>query len=554
MLLYLRVGCGSGLYNGQNNEVLRFAVEGQLDLGDFQATLHKHNDIENYADKVEGQKITFQFRGDLLNETLETIHNHINGWLNKNGYPQLDTPESQPILKQIEFGLEYGQTYDPVSKTLVTQIVGLHIDCPWPILSSLLNHPEPLNFLSASRIPPLHYVDDEIRLPEAPNENQFGYMEWYREWYWESDFALEKLAIEYDSAMQEDSDWRDVAVGTIEGFLPVLLSPFTHGNVLYHGQNDSLSHRINTVLDELGKSIKSFLDNVEYLGPIRPAPERTYMLKRADIDRWRTIGLNAWLTILQNGAFAPPPRIEETITHSTDESPMTKWLQELSLGKQLYIRRFADIPQSDLVAQIFILNSNNKWVNLLDVGYGTSQVLPIIATCLQATPGALILIEQPELHLHPGAQAVLGDLFIDAHNNSLEPIVSEQVKNGIINRLPSTSMYSWEMHKHGARFLIETHSEHLLLRLRRRVAETSAKTVPLDPTDFSISANITEIFFIASQGHENTSVTVQAKLNTMGDMSELPDDLNLYGFFADDLDETAALVSARIKIKSAEKN
>ena len=65
-----------------------------------------------------------------------------------------------------------------------------------------------------------------------------------------------------------------------------------------------------------------------------------------------------------------------------------------------------------------------------------------------APPGALVVIEQPELHLHPSAQARLGDFFI-------------------------------AMAHRGVRFLIETHSENLIIRLRRRIAETTAGTPSL---------------------------------------------------------------------------
>ena len=82
--------------------------------------------------------------------------------------------------------------------------------------------------------------------------------------------------------------------------------------------------------------------------------------------------------------------------------------------------------------------------NLKDVGFGLSQVLPVLVQCYAGDASRTIILEQPELHLHPRAQADLGDLLIDALGQ-------------------------------GHRFLIETRSEHLLLRLRRRIAETTVK-------------------------------------------------------------------------------
>jgi hypothetical protein len=85
------------------------------------------------------------------------------------------------------------------------------------------------------------------------------------------------------------------------------------------------------------------------------------------------------------------------------------------------------------------------WVALQDVGVGTSQVLPIILESLAQT-NKLIAIEQPELHLHPALQAELGDVFI------------ESALGGNKNT-----------------FLLETHSEHLILRILRRIRETTEK-------------------------------------------------------------------------------
>lgn len=80
-----------------------------------------------------------------------------------------------------------------------------------------------------------------------------------------------------------------------------------------------------------------------------------------------------------------------------------------------------------------------------DVGVGISQIVPVVVTALHGE-GTLCAIEQPELHLHPRLQAALGDLFIEGHLQK----------------------------QHS--FLIETHSEHLILRVQRRIRESSKGT------------------------------------------------------------------------------
>jgi len=90
------------------------------------------------------------------------------------------------------------------------------------------------------------------------------------------------------------------------------------------------------------------------------------------------------------------------------------------------------------------LKATNKEIdvqsNVVDVGFGVNQLIPVLVQCIYAPRGSLILIEQPEAHLHPRAQAEVADFLIDVVN-------------------------------YGNRVMVETHSEHLLLRLQRRLAE-----------------------------------------------------------------------------------
>jgi predicted ATPase len=84
-----------------------------------------------------------------------------------------------------------------------------------------------------------------------------------------------------------------------------------------------------------------------------------------------------------------------------------------------------------------------------EVGAGISQVIPVVVAALRAKAG-LVLVEQPEIHVHPALQVGLGDLLIEA--------TTRAVKRG-------TSV-------------VETHSEHLLLRVMRRIRETTEGTLP----------------------------------------------------------------------------
>ena len=90
-----------------------------------------------------------------------------------------------------------------------------------------------------------------------------------------------------------------------------------------------------------------------------------------------------------------------------------------------------------------------EYESLADVGYGISQVLPVVVAGYSLDPGELFIVEQPELHLHPRAQAELGDFFLELYRRKVQCIV-------------------------------ETHSEHLIMRLQRHVA--SGRIVPEELT------------------------------------------------------------------------
>ena len=92
------------------------------------------------------------------------------------------------------------------------------------------------------------------------------------------------------------------------------------------------------------------------------------------------------------------------------------------------------------------------WRNLVDVGYGVSQALPLITELLRQDTPPLVLLQQPEVHLHPSAQAALGSLFC-------------------------------QIAAQGSQLVVETHSDYILDRVRMEVRD---ENIPLKPEDVSI--------------------------------------------------------------------
>jgi predicted ATPase len=112
-----------------------------------------------------------------------------------------------------------------------------------------------------------------------------------------------------------------------------------------------------------------------------------------------------------------------------------------------------------------------------DVGTGISQVVPVVVTAL-VDHDRLLAIEQPELHLHPKLQAELGDLFIEA-----------------------------ALGERKQQLILETHSEHLILRLLRRIRETTSDDLPENKSELT-PGDVT-IFYI-EQTEEGARVTTLA--------------------------------------------
>ena len=121
------------------------------------------------------------------------------------------------------------------------------------------------------------------------------------------------------------------------------------------------------------------------------------------------------------------------------------WLRTFGVNYQLKLRTLG-ARRSD-VFEVRLQDTRRAGrldVAFTDVGFGISQMLPIVVQCV-GTKERIISIEQPEVHIHPRLQSEVGDLLVDC------------VKNN------------------GHQFLVETHSEHLILRLRRLVREGKVK-------------------------------------------------------------------------------
>lgn len=147
-----------------------------------------------------------------------------------------------------------------------------------------------------------------------------------------------------------------------------------------------------------------------------------------------------------------------------------------------------------------VTTKNALRVRVADVGVGVSQILPVVVAALDPDRPGVTAIEQPELHLHPRIQVELGDLF-----------ASQAAKGGI--------------------FLIETHSEHLLLRFMKRMRQTYDGTLGngtprMGPEDIAV-------YFVEIDPDGEQTLIREMPLNERGDLVEAWPG----GFFEEDLRE-----------------
>lgn len=185
--------------------------------------------------------------------------------------------------------------------------------------------------------------------------------------------------------------------------------------------------------------LRDQLRQMRYIGPLRRIPPRGFEVSLTKSDSAWSDGMAAWETLVTGS--------QDLVERVSD------WMQspaKLGTGYAVTRKAFQEFDPNHPVPQPIgpirkraqLVDGTGLTLQPQDVGVGISQVLPVVVAA-QDGLASVVCIEQPELHIHPAVQVGLGDLFID----------------GAVNQ--------------GLSFLIETHSEHLILRLLRRVREAA---------------------------------------------------------------------------------
>jgi len=251
-------------------------------------------------------------------------------------------------------------------------------------------------------------------------------------------------------------------------------------------------------LSQLQLAFESLFGQLYYLGPLREFPQRYYAWKGsepADMGRRGERVVDAMLSARARGADISPGFRKKRLTL---EQRVARWLQELGL---IHSFSMEPVAQDSSIYQVVVQKTpSSAKVLITDVGFGVSQILPVLALCYYAPAGSIILLEQPEIHLHPSVQSGLADVFVDAVKNRKVQIV------------------------------VESHSEHLLRRLQRRIAEQT------------VSSEETALYFCeaVAEGSKLTPLDV----DLFGNITNWPKD-----FFGDEFGEMAAITKAAMERK-----
>lgn len=188
---------------------------------------------------------------------------------------------------------------------------------------------------------------------------------------------------------------------------------------------------INVALENIKHELKNFFKNYYHIGPYRVVPNRIEMITSKSVNSVGHYGENLIPALLS--LFKDTDQDKSKLRQN-----ITKWLQEFGIASGLEI-----VNQSSINRYSLNIKNSHTGIksNIVDVGTGTSQILPFIVESVMSPPDSILVIEEPESHIHPNAQATLADLF------------TEKIK--VDNKT----------------FFLETHSMYLLQKIQILVAE-----------------------------------------------------------------------------------
>jgi len=250
------------------------------------------------------------------------------------------------------------------------------------------------------------------------------------------------------------------------------------------------------------------LDALSYLGPLREHPRRTYGWAGNTPETVGPKGEYAIACVL--AAQSANRKLNRgKRKHQQPFLPfIAQWLVDLGVIDSFTVEPTAP-GRKEYEVRVKTRGGLTE-VALPDVGFGVSQVLPALVQAFYCPPESIVWMEQPEIHLHPQVQAELADAFISA---------VQAYENG---------------RPRNVQLIVETHSEHFLNRMQRRIAEEA-----LRPEDVAI-------YF--ARPTKNGAELEELRVNALGDITNWPDN-----FFGDEMGDIVARTEAASRRREVER-
>jgi predicted ATPase len=283
----------------------------------------------------------------------------------------------------------------------------------------------------------------------------------------------------------------------------------TEPEKFYRVSETSISRYQNAgFLADFALQTEQMLAGISYLGPLRDHPRRIYQWSGdtpEDVGQRGQSAVAAILAAQQDGRKLN--RGWKRPTKAFAEF-VAQWLAEMKV-----IHSFAVRPVAEGRKEFEVLIRTQAWspeVKITDVGFGVSQVLPALVQAFYCPPHSTVWMEQPEIHLHPQVQSDLADVFISA-------------------------VQSYQDNKERkVQLIVESHSEHFLTRLQRRIAEDVIKP--------------SEVAIYFCRNNEGGALLESLDLNLFGEIRNWPEN-----FFGDQMGDLSAraLAAQRRKLQGA---
>ncbi|NER38929.1 MAG: AAA family ATPase [Oscillatoria sp. SIO1A7] len=273
----------------------------------------------------------------------------------------------------------------------------------------------------------------------------------------------------------------------------------------YHKKINNGSLLIYLKLDPVSQTMlqdfeEELVGRLEYLGPLREEPHRAYPHSGSSSSEIGQKGENAaqilWLE--KDSPVSYLPELGAAVSEVKLIDAVNDVFHKMGIGQPVSVNS----EQSVMYQILFGLGEQGqKTVTIADVGFGASQLLPVVVMGLRADDSSLLMFEHPEIHLHPKLQANLADFFLTLAMS-------------------------------GKRILVETHSDRFINRLRRRIAE--------DTTD-ELKDKISILFVRPGENGEGSTIEPM-RIDRYGVIENWPPD-----FLPEAADEAEAIFRAGLE-------